>query len=129
MITRLKFVENQLVRTNDCFCDSLLLKNEQVCSFLDMEFNQLLVTCDPSTLLLFINWKCMRVYNEEISALSTFLYTGQILQLPGFSYGTLPFVVCAGSNGLHLVNLSNNYIEILVKAEVISQFGQPAFFF
>ena len=76
MITKLKFIDNQLIRTKDCFCESILLKNEQVCSFLDLEFKQMIVTCEPFTLLLFINWKCMRIYSNLDAGLNTFLRSG-----------------------------------------------------
>ena len=75
VIARLKLVENQLVRTKECFCDSIFLKKETVCAFLDMEFKQMIVTCEPSTILLFINWKCIRVYTDTSHELNTYLHT------------------------------------------------------
>ena len=79
-------------------------------------------------LLLMDNWQCVRTYEDKNTSINLLL-KGYLAPLPGFDVDTFPFVAYSGCTGISLVNLSESYMEQLVKYEPTCTLGQQAFFF
>ena len=99
---------------------SVYLESERVLSTLAIAPNKLLLTTHSAKVLLFQDWSCTQIYNEEslINDCKWFLHP-----LPDFHEDSFPFVACSGSSYINLINVNTDYMEPFVETET-SCWGQ-----
>ena len=51
---------------------------------------------------------------------SSFNNCGHLGTLPEFDFETYPFIVCSGTNGLNIMNLSNDYIDPFFQSNMLA---------
>ena len=73
----------------------------------------MIVVADPDLILIFQNWKCVKKYKDTIP-LNNYLSTAHCSTTPGFDMETFPFLMCAGSHGISIINIAGDYIDSLI---------------
>ena len=107
------------------------MQKSSICQLLEVEKNLIVASCEPRTILVFQDWKCVKRYDDSDQG-SQYRNFGYLSPLPGFDIQSFPFVACYGLSNINLINLSNNKMEPLVlfdHAEATSTFGKQGFFF
>ena len=105
---------------------SVYLEQERVLSTIAIAPNKLLMTTHSSKVLLFQDWSCIQVYNEEFMVNDCKWF---MQPLPDFHEETFPFVACSGSSYINLINVNTDYMEPIVETETSCWGQQQPFFF
>ena len=102
------------------------MHNEYVQSMLEYASGKLILTIEPSELLIALNWKPFRIIPALFKSNIEKYF---LLPHPEFDENKFPFLVCSGFDYYSLVNIKDFRIEKFIDQPCYFIRSQQAFFF
>ena len=118
--------QNKELHCNDKEFNSMLLKQETILSALEYARNKIVVSLDPTDLLIIENWQPKKII-FRMQPTNTSKYF--IASFPNFDMKDFPFLVCSGSECFSLINVRDYKMQNLIHASCVNSRAQQAFFF
>ena len=104
----------------------MLVMYEMAYSVLEYKSNKLIISLNPSDMLLTENWHPVRHLNASATGN---IEKNYIARHPQFDEVKFPFLVCSGLQFYGLINVKDYRMEMFVDASAAAPRGIKAFFF